>query len=161
MAPVLVHQGFDRSMTFLTFPELILLVAITSAAYAWFDIQALMNKGYSLIVINGLAMACGGIGALITSYAYEGWDPVPVVAWIPFIKSVALLIFVSNILFYNLFGSLLRRYSITFVTFIGFLTPIFASLFGWLFLHETITWHYGVSLLLLIGALALFNSDTK
>lgn len=161
MTPLLIHQGFDRSMVLLTIPEIVLLIAITSAAYAWFDIQKLMRKGYSLLMINGFAMAVGGVCALITSYICEGWHPLPVVAWVPFIKTVGLLIFISNILFYNLFGSLLRRYTITFLTFIGFLTPIFASLFGWLFLHERITWHYGVSLFLLVGALAIFNSDSK
>lgn len=158
IVPVLIHQGFNRSMIFLTFPECILLCAIVSAAYAWFDVQKMMNKGYSLILINGFAMFFGGIGALITSCLVEGWASSPVSNWASFLQIIVVLMFVSNVIFYNLFGMLLKRYSITFVTFIGFLTPLFASLFGWLFLGETITWHYALSLVLLICSLALFSS---
>ena len=35
---------------------------------------------------------------------------------------------------------MLRRYTATFLSFMGLLSPIFASLTGWLFLGEPISW---------------------
>ena len=47
---------------------------------------------------------------------------------------------VFNILCYNLYGFLLKKFTATFLSFIGLLSPIFASINGWLFLGESFSW---------------------
>jgi drug/metabolite transporter (DMT)-like permease len=48
--------------------------------------------------------------------------------------------FVSNILCYNLYGTMLKRFTATFLSFLGLLSPIFASFHGWIFLNEPPSW---------------------
>jgi drug/metabolite transporter (DMT)-like permease len=139
-------------------PEMVLLIAVISASYAWFDIKKLMSKGYSLIMINGIAMFTGGIGAFCTSFATEGFES-PVSNWPSFLKYVLILIVLSNVIFYNMYGWLLKRYSITFLTFAGFLCPIFGTFFGWFFRGESLTWQYWISLCTIGAALYIFYKE--
>lgn len=164
LCPILFSQNSGLLVTTdffnISIPEIVLLVAVASASYAWFDIKKLMNKGYSLILINGLAMLVGGIGAFCTSLGTEDWSSgIPVTEFLPFLKYVLILIFLSNVVFYNMYGTLLKKYSITFVTFAGFLCPLFGTFFGWFFRDESITWHYWVSLGTISIALMIFYRE--
>ena len=163
MIPILIIQSapgeLGMNLLRISLPEAILLIAVVSATYAWFGIKDLMGKGYSLIMVNGFAMFVGGLAVFATSVVFEGVSPLPVSNFPLFLKYVFALILTSNILFYNFYGWLLKQYSITFLTFVGFLTPIFAALFGWFFLGEQITWHYGASLAAIAVALYLFYKE--
>jgi drug/metabolite transporter (DMT)-like permease len=57
----------------------------------------------------------------------------------PFLGWTLLMTFVSNIVCYNLYGLMLRKFTATFLSFVGLLSPIFASLHGWLFLGEPLS----------------------
>ena len=159
LVPVILAatQGPEAAMEFgrISLPEIVLLCSVTSASYAWFIIKDLMQRGHSLIVINGTAMLVGGVLSMITSILFEGLQH-PVNNWPYFLLWVFLLIFVSNIVFYNLYGWLLKRYSITFLTFSGFLCPGFGTIYEWLFMGGGITWHYPASLLLVTLGLYVF-----
>ena len=43
---------------------------------------------------------------------------------------------ISNILCYNLYGYMLKKFTATFVSFMGLLSPIFASLNSWVLIGE-------------------------
>lgn len=159
IVPILVSQGNGADFGSLTKAEFILLIAVVSASYAWFDIKKLMQKGYSLLMINGFAMLMGGLGAFVTYYASR--DPlVPSTTnfW-EFFKYVSILVILSNVIFYNLYGLLLKRYTITFLTFCGFLSPLFGVFMGWIFRDEPISWAYWVSLGLITFALFIFYRE--
>lgn len=163
LVPVLVAQASGSEASFgelfsISFPEAVLMLAVVSAAYAWFIVMELMNKGYELGMINGFAMAVGGVLSMLTSLCVEGVSA-PVTDWLPFIGWLTILIISANFVVYNLYGFLLRRYSIVLISFAGWLCPSFAALYEWLFLSGTISWHYGVSLLFVILGLYLFYRD--
>ena len=101
-------------------------------------------------------MLSGGILAFGTAFVFEGFETIKVFNIVPFCGYLFLLIFASNVVFYNLYGFLLKRYSFTLLSFVGFLTPIFGAVYGWLFLKESVTWHYGFSLVCVIIGLCLF-----
>ena len=159
----LTGGGLESSMELLkiSLPEVVLLGAVISAAYAWFIVKELLNKGYSLLLINGIAMMFGGLGALLTSFFVEGWNSSTIVSFGPFIGWTMLLVFVANIVVYNFYGFLLKKYSITFITSAGFLCPVFGSFYGYIFLSEKITWNHFVALLLIIVGLYIFYNDEK
>ncbi|MFH1461663.1 MAG: DMT family transporter [bacterium] len=161
--PIFLTQTDTREATMelfsISLPEFVLLIAVFSGAYAWFVVKKLMDKGYSLLMINGVAMFLGGIGALITSVFAEGIATCPIFDFWPFLGWTSLLVLVANIIVYNFYGLLLKRYSITFVTSAGFLCPVFGAFYGSFFLSEKITWHYFLSLAFIILGLFIFYKD--
>ena len=140
----------------ISLPEVVLMCAVFSAAYAWFIVKELMGRGYSMIMINGVAMLLGGLLSFPTSFVIEGFGISPIFDFWPFLRWTLLLIFVANIVVYNYYAWLLKRYSITFVISSGFLCPIFGAFYGWFFLSELITWHYFASLACVMAGLYLF-----
>lgn len=142
-------------------PEIVLMCAVVSAAYAWFLVKKLMQRGYGLIMINGVAMLLGGVLSMLTA-AVMGDLANSVVNWQQFLLWVGLLILSANIIVYNLYGTLLRTYSLTFISFAGFLCPAFGALYEWLFFGGVLSWHYVASFLLVtLGLYVFYRQELK
>ncbi len=159
--PLLTGDGLGQhkfgSFGFISIPELVLLFAIVSAAYAWFEVKALLQRGYSIFLINGFAMIVGGALSLSHHFLLNPTSSLfPVKAAFPFLGLIAALILLSNLIFYNLYGFLLKRYSYTFLSFTGFLCPIFGTIFGMTFFGESFHWLYLVGFALTFTGLRLF-----
>jgi drug/metabolite transporter (DMT)-like permease len=152
-----------RSGTFFIFTmaEIAVLGAVLCSVYGWILLKKIISEyKYSPIMANGIAMTIGGILALTHSYiSGENWQPVPVSNYKPFILYSLTMCLISNIICYNLYGYLLKRFSANFMSFFGLVTPIFASFFGWLFLAETITWHFFASIAMFSIGLVLFYQE--
>ena len=108
--------------------------------------RQLRKEEFSSLLANGIAMSIGGVCALLHSAIVDVWNPIPVSEIIPWAQSVIVLIIVSNLICYNLYGFLLKKFTSTFVSFIGLVTPLFASFFGWLFLNELPSVYLAISL---------------
>jgi drug/metabolite transporter (DMT)-like permease len=184
MLPILVAHSAQEDQFigwgFISLPEFVLLLAVASSAYGWIIMKDLVTKkGYNPTMVNGVGMVGGGFAALITAFYFEGYSPF---AWpghtadmlgtllapilgihatsiVMGILCLVALIVVANIIGYNLYAHLLRRYSATFLSFAGFITPFFASLFGWMFLAEPLTVPFFTSLGLTVIGLYLFYED--
>ncbi|MBU4269880.1 DMT family transporter [Candidatus Dependentiae bacterium] len=163
LVPILLTQTDIRESRMELFsvslPEITLLIAVISGAYAWFLVKKLLDRGYSLLMINGITMLFGGIGAFFTFLFVDGIKESPVTQIGPFLFWTLLLVLVANIIVYNLYGWLLKKYSITFITSAGFLCPVFGAFYGYIFLTEKITWHYLISLIFIIIGLFVFYKD--
>ena len=143
----------------LSLPEMALFWTVTSGAYAWFKVRELMDRGYSPIFINGIAMVIGGAMSLLHAFVREGFYPLAPGTFGPFMGYIMALILMANIIFYNAYGWLIHKYGITQVALVGFLSPIFGGFMGWLFLGEQLTWHYAVSLAGIAYGLRLFYKN--
>ncbi len=145
-------------------PEMALLGAVCSSSYAWFIVKDLMGRGYGLLVINGVAMLVGGVLSMATWVVKDsivGFTP-PVTDWTWFLIWLFALILAANILFYNLYGWLLKSYSLTFIALAGFLSPSFGVLYEWLFMGRPVTWHYAVSIgLVALGLYIFYSGELK
>jgi drug/metabolite transporter (DMT)-like permease len=140
--------------------ELAVMAAAISSVYGWIILRQLVNNnGLSPLSANGLSMLIGGSLALGHSLLVENWDPIPVTNIPAYLECTFLLIIISNLVGYNLYGFLLKKYSATFVSFAGFTTPLFTALFGWLFLGEVITWPFYVSFAVVLSGLTLFDQE--
>lgn len=161
----------------ISLPEIMLIVAIIAACYGWIIFKQLVGEyHYTSITVNGVSMFFGGIMALMCSLIIEGacvlrtppacdtalcgivTDPY-YVALIKGFFYMGLLILVGNFISYNVYGYLLKTYSATFLSFAGFITPLFAAFFGWIAFDETITWHFYVSFIIIVLALYIFYQD--
>lgn len=140
-------------------PECVLLLAVTSASYAWFLVSDLMKVGYSISVINSIAMFLGGIFSFVLWALINDGEPPIRGELSEFIFWTGLLVIVANIIGYNLYGWLLKHVSITFMSAIGFLCPIFASIYGYFFLEEALGLTHFMALILVCIGLWLFYQD--
>jgi len=165
LIPIIMTQEIGSTplgeLFHVSIPEAVLMISVVSAAYAWFLIKRLMQRGYQPMHINGFAMLTGGLASFATSFVFEGIHESPVFDLQPFLFWTLLLIIVANIISYNFYTWLLRFYSVTFMTFAGFLCPVFGSFFGWFFLNEPLSWHHAVSLILVGIGLSLFYQAEK
>jgi drug/metabolite transporter (DMT)-like permease len=140
--------------------ELSVVGAALTSVWGWIVLKQLVcDKGVSPLAANGFSMLIGGALALSHSLFTEEWNPVPVYDTLQFSFAAVLLIIVSNLICYNLYGWLLKRFSATFMSFAGFTTPLFTALFGWFFLGETIAAPFYISSAIVFSGLLLFYHE--
>lgn len=147
---------------YISWPEIAILIGVALHSYSWIVVRKLVrDKEHTPLIVNGITMFGGGLLALLTTPFIDGFAPIikPFENIVPFVGWLMFVVIVSNIICYNLYGYLLKKYSPTFLSFSGFQVPIFAALYGWGFLHEKITWHFYASCLIVFIGLYLFYKD--
>jgi len=138
--PVLALQKGSEELisglSFLSWPELAMMGAALCTSYGWILLRVLVKDSVSPLLANGFGMLIGGLIAVFHSYLVEPWNPIPVSSsgLIPFTQGILVMTLISNIVCYNLYGMMLKRFTATFVSFMGLLSPIFASLNEWFFI---------------------------
>lgn len=162
--PILINQTSNEEQTgqflFFSWAEVAVILATVCSVYGWIVLKQLVNDHQlSPLTANGVSMFVGGVLALGHSLAVETWDPLPVSNYPVFFECTVLLILISNLICYNLYGSLLKHYSATFMSFAGFTTPLFTALFGWLVLGEVVTWPFYLSFVIVLLGLLLFDQE--
>lgn len=161
LIPMVINSALQSTTAHGLFilPELALLIAVSSMSYGWIIIHKLINDhNYQPSMTNGIIMFAGGILALVTSFALED-SALFIIDLVPFATLLTIIIVISNLICHNLWGALLKIYSPTMISFTSFLSPLFAALYGWLFLGEIIPLRfYFCSVVIFIG-LALFYAD--
>lgn len=136
-------EGLFNAFSIISWPELAIMGAALFSVYGWILLRIIVKEQtLSPIYANGYSMLIGGVMAFAHSFFIDSWPPTPVINnhFFPFIRGIVLMIFVSNILCFNLYGYMLKRYTATFLSFVGLLSPIFASINSWIILKETLSW---------------------
>ncbi|MGE4168036.1 MAG: DMT family transporter [Candidatus Babeliales bacterium] len=162
LMPVLINptpsEDLMGGIGFFSWAELSIVLSISSLSYGWIVVRKFIKDyNYEPAMINGISMFIGGVLALATSLIYE--PQTEIIDPLRFTLILGIIIIVSNLICHNLYGSLLKRYSPTFVSFASFLTPLFAAFYGWVFLHEKISWDFLLSALAVFVGLAIFYQD--
>ena len=144
--PVLLTQTGSEELlnafSFFSWPTLAIIGASLCAVYGWVVLRLIVkDQQISPLMANGSSMLLGGLIAFGHSFFVENWNPTPVSAEHvgPFMKGALALTLISNIVCYNLYGMLLKRFTATFLSFMGLLSPVFASIHGLIFLGEPIS----------------------
>lgn len=145
--PVLANEtGSEDLMNaigFLSWPTLAVMGAALCSVYGWIILRmTVKNQETSPLMANGVSMLIGGLFAFTHSFFVESWTPIPVPSghFLPFLKGTLVMTLLFNLICYNVYGALLKRFTATFLSFVGLLSPIFASLNAWIFLGEPISW---------------------
>ena len=152
MIPVFMTQTGSEELlnafSFFTWPTLAIMGAALFSVYGWVILRIVVkDHEISPVMANGSSMLIGGAMALFSSFFIDSWNPVPIAAGsiTPFITGTLFMIVLYNIFCYNLYGMMLKRFTATFLSFMGLLSPIFASITGWLFLGEIPSWQIFLS----------------
>lgn len=165
--PIILYKGSAEELTgsfwIFSLPELAVAIAALSSVYGWILLkQVASNNGLSFSMANGISMLIGGTLALAHSAVAEEWNPLPVTEYLPFLENTALLLIVSNLTAYNLYGYLLKRYTATFISFAGFTTPLFTAVFGWYFFGEQISLPFLLSsAIVFLGLYFFYQQELK
>jgi len=141
--PVLTTQTGSENLfhafSIISWPELAIMGAALCSVYGWVLLRlAVKDQEISPLTANGIGMLFGGFLALINSFLVENWSPIPVSSSnaLSFLGGTLLMTLISNIICYNLYGLMLKRFTATFLSFMGLLSPVFASLNSWIVLGE-------------------------
>lgn len=169
MLPILILQTGSEDLlsafSLISWPTLAMIGAALCSVYGWVLLRLIVkDQMISPLTANGISMCIGGIAALLHSFYIDHWDPLPLKAnsGFPFIGWLLLMVLISNVLCYNLYGLMLKRFTATFLSFMGLLSPIFASLHGWLFLNEPLSWMIVVSTFIVcLGLWVVYAEELK
>ncbi len=162
--PILLSQSGSEELlgglSFLSWAEIALIIATITSVYGWVLLRKLgKDDGMSPIMANGTSMVVGGLFALIHSGISDTWNPTPISNYLGFFQGVFLIIIISNLICYNLYGWLLKKYTATFLSFAGLTTPLFAAFFGWLILGEAVPKAFFLALSIISLGLWLVYSE--
>ncbi len=143
------------SFGILSLQELAVLMAAGSMSYGFIVMRELVKeRGCPPYIANGIATFAGGLLALSCSFVFE---PVPIrTTLVSFLLVMGIQVVISNVFCSNLQAYLLHTYSPTLLSFAGFLSPLFALIYGYFLFGETVTWHFFVSFFIVAFALLLY-----
>ncbi len=160
--PVLLTESTQQSSFADTLiAEILLLIAIASSCIGWIFMKKLITTfEHSYFFVNGVGMFFGGLLAGVHAYFFE---TLPALSCLlhnhTFLFSLFYLIFVGNIICYNLYGNLLKKYSPTTLSFFGITTPLFAALFEWIFFSESVKLSFFITVICAFLGLYIFYKD--
>ncbi len=144
----------------LSWPNFLMFISVVTSCLGWIFVRILVkNKGYSTLLVNGLSMFIGGWMALPLSRYFEGAMTIDVIHIPHIIGLLALMILIANILFYNLYGYLLKKYTATFLSFAGFVTPLFAAFFEWIFFGVIVPHEFFLTVLIVGAGIFVFYQE--
>jgi len=169
MIPVFMTQTGSEDLlsafSFFSWPTLAIMGEALFSVYGWVILRLVVkDNDVSPVMANGSSMLIGGAMALASSFFFDTWSPVPIAAGklMPFAMGTLGMTVLYNIFCYNLYGMMLKRFTATFLSFMGLLSPIFASLSGWLFLGESLSWQIFLSTSIVsIGLWIVYRSELK
>ncbi len=151
------HAMQDGSFFLLSTAELSVVSAVFCSVYGWILLKKIItHHKCSIILANGISMTIGGTIAIIHSAIAGEWAVGPIKHLTPFLINTLIMCIISNIICYNLYGYLLKKFSATFIAFSGLVTPLFAFLYGYIWLGETIPWLFVLAIILFGIGLTIF-----
>lgn len=162
--PILLTHSVDNAICFsfycIGLPEIATFLAVALFSYGWIVTGQLSKKyGYPTLMINGVTMLIGGLLVLAASPFMDTWDPLPYTQFWPFIGYTIALIIVGNIISFNWYIALMRKYTATFIAFVGFTEPLYVAVYSYLLLGEVVTWQFFVSLAIVSLGLFIFYQE--
>ncbi len=144
----------------ISLPEFAMLVEVVSYAYGGYLMKRLVDRGYPFVLVNGITLLSAGCILLVVRTLMLPVQPILTTQWSMTVLYAVALALVSDIAGYSIYGLLMkRRYTITFLSFSGFLCPIFGALFSRLIFNEIISWYYGIAFILILSGLSVFYRD--
>ena len=144
-APLLIYKE-GHSSFYISPAEWALLGAAVATVIGWVFMRKICyQKKYPPLMANGISMFIGGLLCFIPTLMFEKITPAPVTNWPLFLKGVVIMALINNIFGYNVYAFLVKKFTVTLMTFIGFITPLVTALLGWLFLKESVTLLFFIS----------------
>lgn len=157
--PLLIYKEAEDNF-YVSLPEWALLGAVVATVIGWVSMRELVTvKKYPLLLANSYSMFLGGLLAWGTSIVFEGVYPFPVSNFSLFISGMLAITLINNLIGYNLYAFLTKKFTVTLMSFIGFVTPLITALFGWFFLKEEVTLLFFISYGVVLIGFLIFSRE--
>ncbi|MBA3953938.1 DMT family transporter [Candidatus Dependentiae bacterium] len=139
-------------------PLLAAFGAIVVNRYGWILAQDFMNtRGWNMPKVIAISMLMGGSLSLGSALLMK---ELPLsLAWPTVLPMLAYAVIVNNVICSSTYGFLLKKYSVTFLSLAEFLGPLFVALYGWLFLGESVSTSFFISIALVALGLFMFSKS--
>ncbi|MBT3456149.1 DMT family transporter [bacterium] len=137
--------------------DFVFFISVVTYTLGWIFMRALVQKGFSPLFVNAVAMFTAGVISLGISFVTGSYNQIPSLTSL--IQHEVAIVIIGNFICYNAFGYLLKYYTATLVTLSGLVLPVFGALYGWYFLGEVVTYHYLISFVILSVAMYLFYKE--
>lgn len=138
---------FDQNLLFFQFgfsqfmAILCGILAIAIGRYGWMKSQALLvSNRYTVFEINFIILIGGGIASFLLTWFFTSESSMLNIALDT--KRVVLLLYttiIGNVLFYYIYSSALKKYSIVSISYCGLIIPFSGHFLGWIFLDEPLS----------------------
>jgi drug/metabolite transporter (DMT)-like permease len=144
-----------------SFAHILMLISVATASLGWILVRILVkNRGFSPLFVNGISMLIGGAFALPLSNVLEGrTDLLNIENPGSFMLLLGALIFLANVVFYNLYSYLLKKYTATVLSFFGLLTPLFVAVLQYFFLDIPISSGFFASICIISFGIYIFYQE--
>lgn len=139
-----------------SWPEFVLVLAVMSWAYSWIVVDKFRDRNHDITFINGLSLLIGGgtglIWALVSS---AGSGDLLIYDTYGFLVTFAMTVlatgssYVVNLWF-------MQWYSPTFLLLMNFLDPLYAALYGYIFLQEYVIWYFFLTIFVIFTGLYIY-----
>ena len=161
--PLIYNDLRSDNILINTLPELAILVAAGAMVLGIVAKKKLVVfQHYSMIMANGLLLFFGGLISVSTGLYTEtiAWGSIlatPSLYWL-----LPLNVTLTCLIAYNMYGILVTRYSVTFISFSEFLGIFLVAFLGWAFLGETISNAFWVAFVLVaIGMYVFYKEELR
>ena len=136
----------------------IMSVVATCGGWVFFK-KVTVDLKYSCLFANGVGMIFGGILSYISSLCIETQPTLSTVLNPYFLILLGLSILIGNVIVYNMYGLLLKRYSTTLMSLSSCTIPLFAALYDWAWLGTPIGPLFIVTALITSVGIYIFYKD--
>lgn len=170
ITPLLMHETsfeiVDTTMKFgfLSFAEIVMIIAAAATAYGWILMKYLMEKrsDFSSYFLNSLSLIVGGILCFIHSFLFEVEPYVLPGHMSEFAWYVTLTMVIQNLVAYNYNSYLLTIHSATFVILFSFIMPVISAVLAYFMLNESLTLEFfACSLGVAVGLVIFYFEELK
>jgi drug/metabolite transporter (DMT)-like permease len=155
---VILNTNQSDSIDKVILPYILLLISIITSTLAWYRVNIMIKKGYSLVTINGYASLLAGILFLsMTQYTHDTLSLANLNNFTYIIFPAIAVAIIGNIIGYNIYSKLLVRYSITTILFSELLAPCFTAYYQWFFFNITPKINHFIFFILFMICIIIFN----
>lgn len=179
---ILIMDQINLNCLLITLPEISIILSISISRFGWMQAQGLLKSNkINPIQLNAITMIPSGILSLIMAiifkqttvgcladYNLEIFNYKIFRYLISSIGFNGLLLFfisytiiVGNVIAYNFYGYLLKKYSPVYISLLSFSIPIFVYVYGILFLNEKLTAKFIMACIITFIGLIIFVKDEK
>lgn len=126
---------------FISFAELVMIIAAAATAYGWVIMKYLMDirPDFSSYFLNGISLVIGGVMCFVQAFYCETQPFILPGHTMDFLWYMTLMMILQNLVAYNFNAYLLTMHSATMVILFSFVMPIITELLGYFLLGESMT----------------------